>query len=64
MINKTKRTKAVNINLVKGNPAKQAGSNRLSITVRSEDWRNPHQTVRMTLRDAQALRTFLNENLS
>ncbi len=64
MINKTKRTKAVNINLVKGNPSKQAGSNRLSITIQSEDWRNPNQTVRMTLRDAQALRTFLNENLS
>lgn len=63
MIKKTKSTKSVNINLVKDNPAKQAGSNRLSITVQSSDWRNPDQTVRMTIRDAQALRSFLNENL-
>ena len=63
MIKKTKSTKAVNIGLVKGNPAKQAGSNRLTITVNSSDWRNEGQTIRMTLRDAQSLRAFLNENL-
>ena len=63
MINATRNTKAVTMSLRNKDPRKKAGSNRLSITVQSEDWRIPDQSVCMTIREAQALRSFLNKNL-
>jgi hypothetical protein len=45
------------------NTSKRAGSNRLTITVQSDDWRIQPQTISMTIRDAQALRSFLNNTL-
>jgi hypothetical protein len=44
-------------------PSKRAGSNRLTITVQSDDWRTPDHTISMTIREAQALRSFLNKTL-
>jgi hypothetical protein len=52
------------MNLRNGDTRKQAGSNRLEVTVMSEDWRIPDQSVSMTVREAQALRNFLNQYLS
>ena len=45
------------------NPSKKAGGNNLEITVSSESWRVPDQTVKMTVREAQALKGFLNKHL-
>jgi hypothetical protein len=64
MLNKTKKTKSLILNLRNGDTRKQAGSNRLQIVVRSEDWRIPSHTVNMTVREAQSLRSFLNDNLT
>jgi hypothetical protein len=64
MLNRTKKTKSLTLNLRNGDPRKQAGSNRLQIVVQSEDWRVPSHAVNMTIREAQALRSFLNETLS
>ena len=63
LINRSKRTKSVAMNLRNGDSRKQAGSNRLQISVRSADWRINDQTVNMTIRDAEALRLFLNQHL-
>lgn len=63
-INRSHRTKSVRMNLRNGDTRKQAGSNRLEVTVMSEDWRIPDQSVSMTVREAQALRNFLNQYLS
>ncbi len=46
-----------------GNTDKQAGSNNLSITVKSDDWRVDGNTIRMSLREAKVLQKFLNEAL-
>ncbi len=64
MLNRTKKTKSLILNVRNGDSRKQAGSNRLQITVQSEDWRIPSHTVNMTIREAQALKSFLNETLS
>jgi hypothetical protein len=64
MLNKTKRTKSLVLNVRNGDSRKQAGSNRLQIVVQSDDWRIPSHTVNMTIREAQSLRSFLNETLS
>jgi hypothetical protein len=63
MIEKKKVTKTLDLKLVKENADKQAGSNNFCVTVASSDWRIPNQTVKMTLRDARALRGFLDKNL-
>lgn len=63
-INRSHRTKSVRMNLRNGDTRKQAGSNRLEVTVMSEDWRIPDQSVSMTVREAQALRSFLNQYLT
>ena len=63
MLNKTKKTKSLTLNVRNGDARKQAGNNRLQIVVQSEDWRIPSHTVNMTIREAQTLRTFLNETL-
>ena len=63
MINKTRETRRVTMRLKNGDKSKQAGSNNLTVTVRSEDWRMPDQSVSMTVRDARTLQRFLNENL-
>jgi len=57
------RTKSVRMGIQNRNPSKRAGSNRLTITVQSDDWRIQDQTISMTIRDAQALRSFLNNTL-
>ena len=63
MIDKSQKTRRVQMRLRNGDPSKQAGSNNLSVTVCSEDWRMRDQTVTMTVRDAQTLKRFLNKNL-
>ena len=63
LINRSKRTKSVTMNLRNGDSRKQAGSNRLQISVKSTNWRINDQTVNMTIRDAEALRLFLNLHL-
>ena len=63
MINKSRETRRVTMRLKNGDKSKQAGSNNLTVTVRSEDWRMPDQSVSMTVRDARTLQRFLNENL-
>ncbi len=64
VIRKTRETSNAIFNLQNGDTAKQAGSNQLSITVKSDDWKLDRVSVRMSIRDAQALRNFLNETLS
>ena len=62
-LNQKHVTKNVRMELTNSNPRKQAGSNRLTLTVNSFDWRLSDQTVSMTIRDAKALRSFLNQYL-
>ncbi len=62
-INRVHRTKSVRMNLRNGDSRKQAGSNRLEVTVLSGDWRIQDQSVSITIREAQALRNFLNQYL-
>lgn len=64
MLNRTKKTKSLTLNVRNGDSRKQAGSNRLQIVVQSEDWRIPSHTVNMTIREAHALKSFLNETLT
>ena len=59
----THRTNRVTMDLRAGSTDKKAGSNRFSITVGSNDWRVPGQTVRMTVREARAVKRFLNQHL-
>jgi hypothetical protein len=63
-INRSHDTKSVKMRLNNNSPRKQAGSNRLTLTVESTDWRIESQTVNMTIRDAKALQNFLNQHLS
>ena len=64
ILNRSRKTKSVRMSVRNGDTAKRAGSNRVTIAVQSSDWRIPHQEVSMTIRDAQALRRFLNDTLS
>jgi len=64
IVSKTKSTKGAQFSIINGNPSKSAGSNNLTITMKSEDWRIVDPTVRMNIREARALRAFLNEALS
>tara|TARA_Y100000034_G_C6857605_1_gene389963 strand:- start:54 stop:257 length:204 start_codon:yes stop_codon:yes gene_type:complete len=61
--NRKHTTRRVSMQLENGSTHKKAGSNQLAVTVKSTDWRLPNQTVRMTIREAQALRSFLNSYL-
>jgi hypothetical protein len=60
---KSKNTRHASFNIRRNDFAKKAGINRLAITTQSRDWRVGDTTVSMTLRDARALRDFLNQNL-
>ena len=60
---KNKNTRHASFNIRRNDIAKRAGINRLAITTMSNDWRVGDTTVNMTLRDARALREFLNQNL-
>lgn len=60
---KVKSTKSVRLNLRMNEPSKQAGCNRLSITVPSTDWRIPNQTISVSVRDAKTIQRFLNDYL-
>jgi len=60
---KNKNTRHASFNIRRDDVAKKAGINRLAITTLSNDWRVGDTTVSMTLRDARALRDFLNQNL-
>jgi hypothetical protein len=62
-VNKVHDTKNVKMVLVNGDLRKQAGSNNLTLTVPSSDWRLKDQSVSMTIRDAKALQSFLNQHL-
>ena len=63
-VNKMHDTKGVKMALTKDSTLKQAGSNNLTLTVNSDDWKLSDQSVSMTIRDAKALKNFLNQNLS
>lgn len=63
MIDKSRETRRVSMRLRNGDRSKQAGSNNLTITSHSNDWRMREVSVTMTVRDAQTLKRFLNENL-
>ena len=60
---KTKATKSVRLGLRMNHPSKQAGCNRLSITIPSNDWRIPNQTISVSVRDAKTIQRFLNDYL-
>ena len=60
---KFKNTRHATFNIRRNDIAKKAGINRLAITTMSNDWRIDDTTINMTLRDARALRDFLNQNL-
>jgi hypothetical protein len=60
---KNKNTRHATFNIRRNDIAKKAGINRLAITTMSNDWRVGDTTINMTLRDARALRDFLNDNL-
>ena len=60
---KFKNTRHATFNIRCNDRAKRAGINRLAITTMSDDWRFNDTTINMTLRDARALRDFLNKNL-
>ena len=60
---KSKDLRYTRFDLCRDDKSKKAGSNRLSITTRSDDWRSGETIVKMSLRDARALRDFLNQNL-
>jgi len=62
-INQVHDTKKVKMELTNGSSRKQAGSNNLTLTVNSDDWRLNDQSVSMTIRDAKALQNFLNQHL-
>jgi hypothetical protein len=62
-IRKVRETERSVFFLSAGNADKQAGSNHLSITAKSEDWRVDGQTIRMSLREAKVLQRFLNDTL-
>ena len=62
-LNQIHDTKNVSMSLTNNSPRKQAGSNNLTLTVNSKDWRLASQTISMTIRDAKALQSFLNNNL-
>jgi hypothetical protein len=64
LVDQTRRTKNLEMNIRNGDSRKQAGSNRFQLVVNSEDWRIQDQAVSMTIRDAKALRSFENETLS
>jgi hypothetical protein len=59
-----RNTRRVSMELESGSPRKQAGSNYFTLTVPSDDWRIPDQTVNMTVRDAQTVQRFLNKSLA
>ncbi len=60
---KNKNTRHATFNIRRNDIAKKAGINRLAITTMANDWRVGDTTINMTLRDARALRDFLNDNL-
>ena len=62
-INRVHDTKKVRMELTDNDSRKQAGSNNLTLTFNSDDWRISNQKVSMTIRDAKALKSFLNEHL-
>lgn len=62
-VNRVHDTKSVKMELTNNNPSKQAGSNNLTLTVNSNDWRVSGQSISMTIREAKALRSFLNQHL-
>lgn len=64
VIRKTRETSNAIFQIQNGDSSKQAGSNRLSICLKSDDWKVDRVSVRMSIRDAQALRNFLNETLA
>ena len=62
-MNQVHDTKNLKMELTNNCTKKQAGSNNLTITVPSYDWRLSDQRISMTIRDANALRSFLNQHL-
>lgn len=62
-VKKTRETSNAIFHIKNGDTSRQAGGNQLSITVKSDDWKVDGTSVRMSIRDAQALRNFLNETL-
>ena len=64
LIRKTRETSNAIFQIQNGDASKQAGSNQLKICLKSDDWKVDGVSVRISIRDAQALRNFLNETLT
>jgi len=63
-LRKTRETSNAIFGITNGDSSKKAGSNQLSIRLKSDDWKVDGVSIKMSIRDAQALRNFLNETLS
>ena len=63
--NKTKSTKRFSFGINRNSTAKKAGSNSLTIATQGDYGRYSGSTssITMTVKEAQALRNFLNESL-
>ena len=64
--NKSKSTKRFSFGINRNNTAKKAGSNIVTIAtlpMEESQYSVGQTSLTMTVREAQALRTFLNENL-
>ena len=58
-----RETKSLSMKVRKNDSSKKAGSNYVTVGIKSSDWRVSLQDVTMTIREAQTLRNFLNEHL-
>ncbi len=56
-------TKNLSFTLGKDNKSKKAGCNFVEIKVASKDWRVGEQTIRVSHREARAIRDFLVKQL-
>ena len=63
--NKSKSTKRFSFDISRNPTAKKAGSNTVTIATNPDSGRYSYggTSLTMTVREAQALRTFLNDNL-
>ena len=61
---KTHTTKNLSFTIDTDNKSKKAGSNYVEIKVASKDWRVGEQVIKVSHREARAIRDFLNRQLS
>ena len=60
---KTHTTKNLSFTIDTDKKSKQAGCNYVEIRVASKDWRVGEQTIKVSHREAKAIRDFLNRQL-